>query len=216
MHLFLLCRMAFAGITNSYLVYTIFAMLMLLSTNLNSSIMNTQLEITEYPYNMMIVSKALEEYGNEAERGDQHNEKIKKYLNVLKPEISNDDWPWCSAFLAYVTQEIGIPQDVTLASRSWLKVGDEVKNPIQGDIVVFWRHSPKSWKGHAAIYMKETENEVYVLGGNQSNMVKISRYPKSRVIGYRRMWGKGEDTPLSTEASKKKKSKSKKKSSKRS
>jgi len=172
--------------------------------------MNTQLEITEYSYNMLIISKALEQYGNQAERGEKDNDTIVKYLNVLKPEISNDDWPWCSAFLAWITSKIGIPQDVTLASRSWLKVGDEVASPVQGDIVIFWRESEESWKGHVSIYMKETKDDVYVLGGNQNNMVKISRYPKSRVLGYRRLRATKKAPAKSPEASNKKNTKKKK------
>jgi hypothetical protein len=36
-----------------------------------------------------------------------------------------------------------------------------------------------------AFYVSETATHIKVLGGNQSNQVKESNYPKSRLIGYR-------------------------------
>jgi hypothetical protein len=58
---------------------------------------------------------------------------------------------------------------------------------MQGDIVVFWRESIKSWKGHVGFYIREKDGWIYTLGGNQANQVKISAYPKSRVLSYRRL-----------------------------
>ena len=66
-----------------------------------------------------------------------------------------------------------------------MKWQQETTDPKPGDMVVFWRESRKSWKGHIAMYIRETETHVYVLGGNQNNQVKISAYPKYRVLGYR-------------------------------
>ena len=70
-------------------------------------------------------------------------------------------------------------------ARSWLKVGQRVSKPKLGDVVIFWRDNPNSWKGHVAFFVRETKNWVYVLGGNQNNQVKISAYPKHRLLQYR-------------------------------
>ena len=31
-------------------------------------------------------------------------------------------------------------------------------------------------------------NHTWVLGGNQSNMVRISAYPKDRILKYKKLW----------------------------
>ena len=74
-----------------------------------------------------------------------------------------------------------------LTARSWLSVGESTNTPKVGDVVVFWRESPKSWKGHVGFFIKETKNYVYVLGGNQRNMVCIKAYAKSRVLDYKKL-----------------------------
>jgi hypothetical protein len=58
--------------------------------------------------------------------------------------------------------------------------------PEIGDVAVFWRTSPESWQGHVAFYVKHTGTQVYVLGGNQSNMVNTAPYPGTQLLGYRR------------------------------
>ena len=65
--------------------------------------------------------------------------------------------------------------------------GVATTNPKPGDIVVFWRDDPDSWKGHVAIYLgkDEANNEIICLGGNQDNQVCVRSYSDSHVVGYR-------------------------------
>jgi uncharacterized protein (TIGR02594 family) len=136
--------------------------------------------------NVRIAMKGLEHYGTSEIKGKEDNGKIMQFLHKIDPNVMHDETPWCSGFLYSVLESIGIKVNVTLAARSWLKVGKEVLIPKTGDIVVLWRGSPKSWKGHAGILIKEDVNNVYVLGGNQVDSVNIMRYPKLQVLGYRR------------------------------
>lgn len=74
-------------------------------------------------------------------------------------------------------------------ARSWLLVGEEIVDPKLGDIVVFWRESLESWKGHVGIFIgfSEDKRRVFCLGGNQRNKVCILPYDAERVLGYRRL-----------------------------
>jgi len=131
---------------------------------------------------------ALAEYGTWEWRGKAHNPAVLKYFSEIGYDwIKDDETSWCSAFINWACKKAGLDYSGKLDARSWLKVGKEVKNPKVGDIVIFWRESKSSWKGHVGIFISKDRNYVNVLGGNQGNQVNISRYSKQRVLGYRRL-----------------------------
>ena len=72
-------------------------------------------------------------------------------------------------------------------ARSWLNVGQAVDKPQPGDIVIFWRETMDSCKGHVAIWLGETSDGVICLGGNQGDSVCIGVSEKNTVLGYRRL-----------------------------
>lgn len=110
-----------------------------------------------------------------------HKTKLKKLLKMDPMENS-----WCAAFITAIEKECGAKGTDNLAARSYLKYGKKVTKPQPGDIVVFWREDPHSWKGHVSYYVKEDDKRVYVLGGNQEDSVSYKWYDKNRVLGYRR------------------------------
>ena len=75
------------------------------------------------------------------------------------------------------------------AARSWLNVGRAIHDPEPGDVVVFWRGQMDSWTGHVGIFtgVSLDGTRIYTLGGNQSNAVTISAYPKERLLSFRRL-----------------------------
>ena len=94
--------------------------------------------------------------------------------------------PWCSLFLKWVFGQTFMPVDeVTAMARSWLKWGKEILTPQTGAIAVFSRPEGGADAGHVAIYLDSHNGYVYVLGGNQSGRVGISRYLAAQVLGYR-------------------------------
>ena len=103
--------------------------------------------------------------------------------------VKDDETAWCSSFMNFITQQLDLERSNSLSARSWLNVGIPISasDSLPGDVCILWRSSPTSWKGHVGIYVSEDANYVYLLGGNQSNQVKISPYPKARVLGYRRL-----------------------------
>jgi len=118
-----------------------------------------------------------------------HPATVKKYLQVVR--LGNYDpreTAWCAAFVNWCLAQSGIQGTGKPNARSFLHVGDEVKVPQKGDIVVFWRSSKKSWKGHVAFFNELTSSgDIVVLGGNQNNEVCYKIYPKERLLGYRRV-----------------------------
>ena len=50
---------------------------------------------------------------------------------------------------------------------------------------MLWREEPTSWKGHVCFYLREDEEHVFLLGGNQLEQVREHFYPKKTVLAYR-------------------------------
>jgi len=131
---------------------------------------------------------AFKELG-EKELKDGDNPKIVQYAKKAGFDWVNDDeTPWCSFFANFVVGRTRIKGSGKADARSWLLVGDKTDNPEPGDIVVFWRESPESWKGHVGFFLGYSENgsRIFTLGGNQGDQVSIAAYPADRVLGFRR------------------------------
>lgn len=126
----------------------------------------------------------VKEYAGEADNPD-----VVKYLKSVealsRSDQRNDETAWCSAFVNWCIEQAGLPGTNSAAARSWLEWGTEIQEPEEGCIVVLWRDSPESWKGHVGFFIKENSNNIYILGGNQNDEVNISHYPKYRVLSYR-------------------------------
>ena len=137
-----------------------------------------------------IISTALDEIGTKEIVGKKDNPEVLKYFNDIgfDGEKLKDETSWCSAFVNWVCKKNYLDYSGKLDARSWLKIGVETTTPEKGDVVVFWRKSRNDWRGHVGFFIKETKNWIYVLGGNQNNQVKISAYPKYRLLGYRKIY----------------------------
>lgn len=94
---------------------------------------------------------------------------------------------WCAGFVNAALREADLGGTNSLMARSFLQWGKEVETPQEGDVVVFWRGSPDSWKGHVGFFAGyDDAGDILVLGGNQGNSVSIKSYPKERLLGTRR------------------------------
>ena len=136
-----------------------------------------------------IIDIALSQYGIKEVAGSVDNPEVLKYFDEIGFDGSklHDETSWCSAFVNWVAKKAGKPYSGKLTARSWLNVGQRVYQPQIGDVVVLWRESPSSWKGHVGLFIRETPKHIYILGGNQSNQVKISAFPKNRLLAYKRL-----------------------------
>lgn len=119
--------------------------------------------------------------------GGASNPAIDGRDGVLEVDYNSDETAWCGLHVGYCIKqalsEEPLPENL-LGARNWLGFGEEADAKM-GSILVFWRESPSSWKGHVGFYYGETEKDYLVLGGNQSDSVSIAKYSKSRLLGAR-------------------------------
>ncbi len=119
--------------------------------------------------------------------GAANNQTIMSWAKTLGLAYSGDSIPWCALFMSWVAYESGYQGLRTLWARNWLKIGKAISQPEIGCITILWRNSPNSSTGHVGIVTNISPNEITLLGGNQSNTVGYGTYPKTRVLGYRRL-----------------------------
>ena len=117
--------------------------------------------------------------------GPQCTARIAAYLaSVHQP--SQDEIPWCAAFVGWCLQQAELPVTGSASSLSWAAWGMESAVPCYGDVVVFTR-PPDPTHGHVAFLVDILPTGEYlVLGGNQSDAVSVTRFPQSRVKNLRR------------------------------
>tara|TARA_R110000764_G_scaffold70899_1_gene146221 strand:+ start:1298 stop:1720 length:423 start_codon:yes stop_codon:yes gene_type:complete len=136
-----------------------------------------------------LIKTALSQYGIEEWKGNIDNPEVIKYFDDIgfDGKTLKDETAWCSAFVNWVCMMCDLPYTKKLNARSWLDIGEQTDSPEQGDIVVLWRGDPDGWKGHVGFYVRESETNIYMLGGNQGNKVQIAPYSKSRLLKYIRV-----------------------------
>lgn len=118
--------------------------------------------------------------------GSKHNpEVIKMYADSGNAWVKDDETAWCAAFVGSVLKDAGYPNTGKLNAKSYLNYGKKIKNPKEGAIAVLWRGKPNSWQGHVGFVSRWTDRYVWLVGGNQNNMVNETRFPRNRVLGFR-------------------------------
>lgn len=93
--------------------------------------------------------------------------------------------PWCGDYTETAIKN-SLPDEPFVGAvgknpywaRNWLKFGKPVE-PCYGAIIVFARGKG----GHVGFVVGEDDTDYYVLGGNQSNMVNVTRISKDRFLG---------------------------------
>lgn len=139
----------------------------------------------------------LSNYGLSEVAGANSNPEILKMAEELGFYMEDDSTlAWCSLAMNYYAKKCGYEYSGSLSARSWLNLPNKivVLQPSMGDIVVFWREAPSSWKGHVALFIRKDTKYVWALGGNQNNQISIAPYPIDRVLGYRKLRKKQDDT----------------------
>jgi uncharacterized protein (TIGR02594 family) len=134
---------------------------------------------------------ARREIGQSERVGSRHNPKIIKYHATTSLQAKTDETPWCSSFVNWVLKQVDIEGTNSAAAASWLKWGKS--SPARAGAITVLRNdkaanSSLSRSGnHVGFLVKVTATHFLLLGGNQSNQVKLSRYPKKSWVlrGYR-------------------------------
>lgn len=115
---------------------------------------------------------------------------VDKYLNGIVPAPAN----WCAGFTSwcYTHAPGGLPFRYSLGARDirdqfrrqgWTyDVGERLPEP--GDIIVWWRDQPDSWKGHIGLVHHHADGIVYTVEGNKGGFpapVRRFDYVLSRI-----------------------------------
>jgi uncharacterized protein (TIGR02594 family) len=99
------------------------------------------------------------------------------------PWFNDDETPWCGFFVAHCLDAAGIAipgKGMFARAKAWLDWGTACP-PMPGAVAVFGRDGG----GHVGFLVGESASHLYVLGGNQSNMVSIAPIAKARALGFR-------------------------------
>lgn len=133
----------------------------------------------------------------------EHNARILEYLETCDRDdggnlgpwaMARDETPWCSAFVNWCMLEAGCTGTNDARAISWLDWGLEIEDPLPGCVAIIRRRrsgadarTGSSSGNHVAFLDKTLPAGVQLLGGNQRNSVKISRYSFSKyeTLGYR-------------------------------
>jgi uncharacterized protein (TIGR02594 family) len=136
-----------------------------------------------------ILVEAVKLYGTKEVPGPSNSPVImawaKELGGVAGKWYDSDAHAWCGLFLAVCALRCGyIPPAGfdALRAKSWSQWGSPVTIPMLGDIVVFSR----TGGGHVGLYVGQDRDCYHIIGGNQSDMVRVSRLLKSRAVAYRR------------------------------
>ena len=147
--------------------------------------------IQEHAYDLAQRFTGIKEIG-----GQVDNPMVLAMLKLDNEWPENDEVPWCSAFANYICWLARLPRSKDLRARSWLTIGKGIRleDAVPGDIIVLQRGKGDQpgpeildAPGHVGFYAGRFDQFIEVLGGNQSDQVKISRYHKSRLLGVRRL-----------------------------
>lgn len=116
--------------------------------------------------------------------GPQHNAWIAKgWARLGAGWFNSDETPWCGYFVAHCIDAAGLPYPTGgkfAQAKAWLDWGKSCQ-PVVGAVAVFGR----TGGGHVGLVVGESATNLYILGGNQSNMVSITPIAKSRLLGFR-------------------------------
>ncbi len=120
------------------------------------------------------------------EEGNNSGAAIARYRQLA--QCGQDHDPWCAIFANAMLALCNpvVPGTRSASSQSFRNNPNfqKLSGPALGAIVVFWRNSPESGLGHVGFYRGETAESIYVLGGNEGDMVQIEPISKRQLRGY--------------------------------
>lgn len=118
------------------------------------------------------------ERGQKEVAGASANARIMEYHKAAKYWAKDDSGKkdaWCGSFVAWVMSQHGyVPPPNAYRAKEWSNFGVGLKSPVYGAICV----KSRSGGGHVAFAVGQSRDgkHYFMLGGNQSNEVNISRY----------------------------------------
>lgn len=125
---------------------------------------------------------AEKEIGQKEIKGGE-NPRIIEYHATTTLKAKEDEVPWCSSFVNWCITQAGLIGTNSAAAKSWLSWGKRIDYPVKGCVCVIQQKqkgsdpSTGSSSGfHVGFWIRENFGRVYLLGGNQGDMVKESGF----------------------------------------
>jgi uncharacterized protein (TIGR02594 family) len=130
------------------------------------------------------LAEAQQLIGTKEVLGVRSNPVILDWAGKLDVAYPGDDIPWCGLFVAHCIGAT-MPDEILpanpLGARQWEKFGAPTE-PRLGAVMVFWRESLTSGKGHVGFYTGEDGEAFRILGGNQGDQVCYAWISRSRLL----------------------------------
>ncbi|WP_433910756.1 TIGR02594 family protein [Sphingomonas yabuuchiae] len=141
---------------------------------------------------------ALAEKGVSEVAGRAHNPRIIEYHATTTLAAKSDEVAWCASFVNWCLEQAGIRGIRSARAADWGKFGVALSEPRYGCIVHIYR-TPRGVDGatgsssgnHVAFFVGQTATHIQLLGGNQSNQVKVSSYPLKQYTVKAMRWPEG-------------------------
>lgn len=137
---------------------------------------------------------AFKEVGVLEASGEADNPRVVEYHASTDGKPAPDEVSWCSSFVNWCIEQVGLEGTGSKRARAWLWWGLLLRHPAYGCVVVLQRGSgaqpgPEVIEapGHVGFFLgfANEGSRVRVLGGNQRDSVCEAAYPVERVLGYR-------------------------------
>jgi uncharacterized protein (TIGR02594 family) len=119
---------------------------------------------------------AEKELGVHEVTGAASHPRILEYHSTCSMKATSDEIPWCSAFVNWVCLQGGVQGTGSAAAKSWITWGAPADDPIGAIVVIQSRYG----SNHVGLCVDKTDTSVSLLGGNQQDCVKISKFPLAR------------------------------------
>ena len=133
---------------------------------------------TELPW----IAAARRAIGQREIAGTKHNPLVLKMWARIRAPFTDDETPWCAAFVGSCLEEVGIRSTRSARALSYVNFGELLLAPTYGCIAVKQRKGG----GHVTFVVGQTKaGNLLCLGGNQNDMVTISEYPRGVFTSFR-------------------------------
>lgn len=131
------------------------------------------------------LAAAWRELGQKEIAGGADNARIVGYFREAgHASVKDDETAWCAAFLGAMLERTGQRSTRSLRARSYVTWGAGIDVPRLGAVAVLTRGSDPAL-GHVGFVVGETDDALYLLGGNQSNAVTVQAFSRSRLLALR-------------------------------
>jgi uncharacterized protein (TIGR02594 family) len=133
------------------------------------------------------------EIGVLEKRGGE-NPRIIEYHAATSLKAKEDEIPWCASFVNWCLKQAVIAGTGSAAAISFAAWGERITEPKEGCIVVIRQRKKGADQAtgsasgnHVAFFQRIQDGRIYLLGGNQSDSVKVSSFGLGSydVIAYR-------------------------------